>query len=80
MSGSGLGLKQADTLANARALRTRTTLLTEDSGVADRLLELLDEISCGRKQVHDANIVATMLVHGTERLTGTNRSGLGKIQ
>ena len=69
---NGLGLKQADALANARAFRTRTTLLTEDSGVADRLLDLLDEIACGGKQVHDANIVATMLVHGIERLITIN--------
>jgi predicted nucleic acid-binding protein len=69
---NGLGLKQADALANARAFRTRTTLLTEDTRVADRLLDLLDEIACGGKQVHDANIVATMLVHGIDRLITIN--------
>jgi predicted nucleic acid-binding protein len=69
---NGLGLKQADALANARAFRTRTVLLAEDSNVADRLLDLLDETPCGGKQVHDANVVATMLVHGIDRLITIN--------
>ena len=34
---NGLGLNQADALANVRALRGRTTLLVEDGKVADRL-------------------------------------------
>lgn len=72
MGSNGLGLERADALANARAFGTRTTLLTEDSGVADRLLDLLDQIPCGGKQVHDANIVATMLVHGIDRLITIN--------
>jgi predicted nucleic acid-binding protein len=69
---NGLGLKQSDALANARAFRTRTVLLAEDSTVADRLLGLLDQTPCGGKQVHDANIVATMLVHGIDRLITIN--------
>jgi predicted nucleic acid-binding protein len=69
---NGLGLKQADALANVRAFRTRTRLLSEDDKVADRLLGLLDEIPCGGKQVHDANVVATMLVHGIGSLVTIN--------
>jgi predicted nucleic acid-binding protein len=69
---NGLGLKQADALANVRALRRRTTLLAEDVGVADRLLSLLDETPCTGKQVHDANVVATMLVHGIDTLITIN--------
>ena len=77
---NGLGLKHADALANARAFRTRTTLLTEDSRVADRLLDLLDEIACGGKQVHDANIVATMLVHGIDRLITINAADFTRFE
>jgi len=61
---SGLGLNLADALGNVRAIRERTTLLAEDSKVADRLLALLADVECRGKQVHDANLVATMLVHG----------------
>jgi len=69
---NGLGLNRADALANVRALRGRTTLLVEDGKVADRLLALLDDIECGGKQVHDANVVATMLVHGIEAVVTIN--------
>ena len=69
---NGLGLKLADALANVRALRGRTSLLAEDGKVADRLLALLDDIDCGGKQVHDANVVATMLVHGIDTVVTIN--------
>lgn len=61
---NGLGLTLPDALGNVRAIRERTTFLAEDSRVADRLLGLLADVQCGGKQVHDANVVATMLVHG----------------
>ncbi|HVT68089.1 MAG TPA: hypothetical protein VHF26_10100 [Trebonia sp.] len=32
--------------------------------MAGRLLGLLADVQCAGKQVHDANVVATMLVHG----------------
>jgi len=69
---NGLGLKLADALANVRALRARTNLLAEDGKVADRLLALLDHIECGGSQVHDANVVATMLVHGIDAVVTIN--------
>jgi len=69
---NGLGLKQADAVANVRVLRTRTTLLAEDARVADRLLDLMDQVPCGGEQVHDANVVATMLVHGIDSLVTIN--------
>lgn len=72
VEGNGLGLKQPDALANVRAFRTRTSLLAEDANVAERLLDVLDEIPCSGKQVHDANIVATMLVHGIDSLITMN--------
>ena len=61
---NGLGLKLSDALGNVRAIRERTTLLAEDPKVAERLLGLLADVEAGGKQVHDANVVATMLVHG----------------
>jgi predicted nucleic acid-binding protein len=69
---NGLGLQQADAVANVRAFRTRVTVLSEDSKVADCLLGLLDEIPCAGKQVHDANVVATMIVHGIDSLVTMN--------
>ncbi|HET9895687.1 MAG TPA: PIN domain-containing protein [Streptosporangiaceae bacterium] len=69
---NGLGLKQAEAIANVRAFRTRTSVLAEDRKVADCLLSLLDEIPCAGRQVHDANVVATMLVHGIDSLITMN--------
>jgi predicted nucleic acid-binding protein len=69
---NGLGLAMTDALANVRAFRDRTTLLAEDGKVADRLLALLDDTNCAGKQVHDANVVATMLVHGISTIVTIN--------
>jgi predicted nucleic acid-binding protein len=69
---NGLGMRLPDALANARAFRARTSLLAEDGKVADRLLALLDDVSCGGKQIHDANVVATMLVHGIDTIVTIN--------
>ena len=44
----------------------------ETAAVTQRLLALLAAIPCGGKQVHDANIVATMLVHGVPSLLTHN--------
>ena len=69
---NGLGMTLADTLANVRAFRARTSLLAEDGKVADRLLALLDDVACGGRQIHDANVVATMLVHGIDTIVTIN--------
>ena len=44
----------------------------ETAAVTQQLLALLAAIPCGGKQVHDANIVATMLVHGVPNLLTHN--------
>jgi predicted nucleic acid-binding protein len=69
---NGLGLDLADALANVHALRGRTSLLAEDGKVTDRLLALLNDVACGGKQIHDANVVATMLVHGIDTIVTIN--------
>ena len=61
---NGLGLKSPDALGNVGAIRERATLLAEGAKVTDRLLGLLADVECGGKQIHDANVIATMLVHG----------------
>lgn len=61
--GNGLGLKQADAIGNVRAIRARTTVLAEGAKVTERLLGLLADVDCAGRQVHDANVIATMLVH-----------------
>jgi len=69
---NGLGLSQSDSVANVRALCGRLRVLAENEKVAKRLLELLDQVVCTGRQVHDANVVATMLVNGIETLVTIN--------
>jgi len=45
---------------------------TPATGNPHRRFALLAAIPCGGKQVHDANIVATMLVHGVPNLLTHN--------
>ena len=61
---NGLGLRASDALTNIRTLRSRLNVLAENEKVADRLIALLEDVPCTGKQVHDANVVATMLSHG----------------
>jgi predicted nucleic acid-binding protein len=76
---NGLGMTKADALANARAIRGRARLVAEDSKVSDRLLTLLDEIDCGGNQIHDASIVATMLVHGIDAIVTMNTADFARF-
>ena len=77
---NGLGLSLSGALGNVRAIRGRTTLLAEDSKVADRLLGLLADVECRGKQVHDANLVATMLVHGIGAVVTINLEDFARFE
>ncbi len=46
-----------------RYFQTRFRVAEDNPSVTDRLLELMQQFSVGGKQVHDANIVATMLTY-----------------
>ena len=70
--GNGLGLSPAEAVGNVRALLTRLHLLEESERCRERLLALIGEHGVSGKQVHDANIVATMLGHGVTRLITFN--------
>lgn len=66
---------QAFTLPALDTVLSDATFLEEQFRVADEtpvvtahLLRLMRNVPVGGKQVHDANIVATMQVHGIRRL------------
>jgi predicted nucleic acid-binding protein len=69
---NGLGLKAPDALGNVAAIRQRTTVLAEGVKVTERLLGLLADVECGGRQIHDANVIATMLVHGVGAVVTMN--------
>ena len=77
---NGLGLKPADAVGNVRAIRERTAFLVEDARVADRLQGLLADVECGGKQVHDANVIATMLAHGVGTVVTMNVEDFARFQ
>ncbi|WP_373526954.1 hypothetical protein [Nostoc sp.] len=54
--------------------------MAEDSSqVTERLLTLMEEVFSGGKQVHDANIVATMLVYGIPQLLTHNTGDFARF-
>lgn len=62
------------------AFRQAWTVLDETEETSDRLLRLISEIPCGGKQVHDANIVATMLSHGVPTLATYNLADFRRFE
>lgn len=49
-------------------------ILGDGPAVTNRLMALCREVPVGGRQIHDANIVATMLAHGEQRLLTFNAS------
>jgi predicted nucleic acid-binding protein len=52
--------------------QTRFKIAEDGPGVTERLLDLMIQVKAGGKQVHDANIVATMQAHGLTHLLTHN--------
>ncbi|MEH1901458.1 type II toxin-antitoxin system VapC family toxin [Nostoc sp.] len=59
-------------VADVRYFASYFRLVEDNLLVTERLLALMEEIPSGGKQVHDANIVATMLVYGIPQLLTHN--------
>lgn len=69
---NGLGLTPAQALGNLREFGARMHFFDEDGRVRERLFELVARYGVAGKQVHDANIVATMLAEGVRALVTLN--------
>ena len=61
-------LTTEDVLDDADRLIQNFEILEDGPAVTNTLLALCREIPVGGRQIHDANIVATMLAHGERRL------------
>ncbi len=57
-----------DALVDVNRLADNFHILEDGPVVTEGLVALLHEVEVGGRQVHDANIVATMLAHGERRL------------
>ncbi|HIJ82726.1 MAG TPA: type II toxin-antitoxin system VapC family toxin [Magnetococcales bacterium] len=62
------------------AFRQAWTVFDETEETSDRLLRLVSEIPCGGKQIHDANIVATMLFHDVPTLATYNLADFRRFE
>jgi predicted nucleic acid-binding protein len=65
-------LPSAQVAARVKTLLPMFRVADENAQVADRLLMLMETTPLGGKQVHDANIAATMVVYNIHRLFTLN--------
>jgi predicted nucleic acid-binding protein len=68
----GKALSLSEATADTAFFLQRFSLLEDGPMVWDALLDLCRRFTFGGRQVHDANIVATMLAHGERRLLTFN--------
>ena len=65
-------LPMPDALGNVLWMVNTLQILSDGPAVTNRLVALCREIPVGGRQIHDANIVATMIAHGERRLLTFN--------
>ena len=65
-------LSREDALTDVERLVAAFEVLEDGPVVTDRLVSLCRQVPVGGKQIHDANIVATMLAYGERRLLTFN--------
>jgi predicted nucleic acid-binding protein len=70
----GKALSLAEAMTDAAVFERRFTVLEDGPPVWDQLMGLSRRYSFGGRQVHDANVVATMLAHGERRLLTFNEA------
>ena len=62
----------SEALNHVNRLLTTYEILEDGPAVTETLIRLCREVSVGGRQIHDANIVATMMAHGERRLLTFN--------
>lgn len=72
LQNAGSGLPTATILENVAVLRTECLVVDDTPAVLDTLFDLLQRVPGADRRIYDANIVATMLVHGVRRLLTHN--------
>ena len=66
------GIRLGEALDDVSRFITAFEVLEDGLVVTESLIALCREVPVGGRQVHDANIVATMLAHGERRLLTFN--------
>jgi hypothetical protein len=66
-------------IGQIRTFERRFRVADENAQVTGHLLALMNQTQIGGKQIHDANIVATMLEYGISRLLTHNIQDFGRF-
>jgi len=66
-------------IADIHQFQSRFQIAEDTSRVMERLLALMAEVAVGGRQVHDANIVATMQVYGISELLTHNTADFDRF-
>jgi predicted nucleic acid-binding protein len=69
----------ADLVADVQSFESQFNIAEDGPVVMSHMLTLLTSIPCSGKQVHDANVVATMLTHGIPQLLTHNVSDFNRF-
>ena len=69
----------ADALRDIAMLQQSYTVLADTHAVSNRLFTLVAQTATGGRQIHDANIVATMLTYGVTHLVTHNVSDFARF-
>jgi predicted nucleic acid-binding protein len=78
---NGLGLSPGDALRNVEVFTSPPFAFCEESqAVSQHLRELISRYGLTGRRLHDANIVATMAVHGISRLVTQNAKDFAQIE
>ena len=67
-----IAITREDALDDVNRLISNFEILEDGPGVTELLTALCREVAVGGRQIHDANIVATMLAYGERRLLTFN--------
>jgi predicted nucleic acid-binding protein len=76
---NGLGLTTEEAMANLGEFRRAARLLPEEKPLLPALLGLLRDVPCQGRLIHDAQLVATMLAHGVQRLITSNAADFSRF-
>jgi predicted nucleic acid-binding protein len=66
-------------VADVTRFQTEYLVADDNEQVMQRLSALLSQVAIGGKQIHDANIVATMLAYGIRRILTENVSDFNRF-
>ncbi len=69
-----MAVSREEALEDVSRMARRLPVLEDGPEVTEMFIRLCREVPVGGRQIHDANIVATMLAHGEHRLLTFNTS------